>query len=70
MNAEISSIVDAQTQSEIQRHRLTRIRQRLELADCAAIVLFDLGSSAHLARDYRADGVVLLSEYPFELDYL
>jgi len=42
MNAETSSIVDAQTQSEIQRHRLTRIRQRLELADCAAIVLLEL----------------------------
>jgi Xaa-Pro aminopeptidase len=92
MNAETSAIVDTQTQSEIQRYRLYRIRQRLQLADCAAIVLFDpvniryatgtrnmqvwtmhnicrytvvfanaetvmfeLGSSAHLARDYGDD---------------
>jgi Xaa-Pro aminopeptidase len=92
MNPENPSIVDAQTQSEIQQHRLARIRERLEQADCAAIVLFDpvniryatgsrnmqvwtmhnicrytvvfahagavmfeLGSSSHLARDYGDD---------------
>ena len=88
MSAEIQPIDDEQTRSDIQQHRLSRIRQRLELDDCAAIVLFDpvniryatgsrnmqvwtmhnvcrytvvfanadtvmfeLGSSAHLARD-------------------
>jgi Xaa-Pro aminopeptidase len=92
MNAATPSIVDAQIQSGIQLHRLGRIRERLELADCPAIVLFDpvniryatgsrnmqvwtmhnvcrytvvfangetvlfeLGSSAHLARDYGDD---------------
>jgi Xaa-Pro aminopeptidase len=92
MTTELPPIVDAQTQSGIQQHRVARIRQRLQLADCAAIVLFDpvniryatgsrnmqvwtmhnvcrytvvfadaetvmfeLGSSAHLARDYGDD---------------
>ena len=41
MSAEIQPIDDEQTRSDIQQHRLSRIRQRLELDDCAAIVLFD-----------------------------
>ncbi len=92
MNPQLAPIVDAQTQSGIQRHRLNRIRQQLTQANCAAIVLFDpvniryatgsrnmqvwtmhnicrytvvfadaetvmfeLGSSAHLAREYGDD---------------
>jgi len=92
MNSATSSIVDSVTQAGIQAHRLKRICQRLEAADCPAIVLFDpvniryatgtrnmqvwtmhnicrysvvfasgetvlyeLGSSEHLAREYAAD---------------
>jgi Xaa-Pro dipeptidase len=92
MNSATVSIVDNDTQAGIQAHRLDRICQRLAVADCAAIVLFDpvniryatgtrnmqvwtmhnvcrytvvfasgetvlyeLGSSAHLARDYATD---------------
>jgi Xaa-Pro aminopeptidase len=92
MNSAVTPIVDSDTQAGIQRHRVERIRQRLALADCAAIVLFDpvniryatgtrnmqvwtmhnncryavlfengdsvlfeLGSSAHLARQHAAD---------------
>ena len=92
MNQANTPIVDCDTQSGIQRHRVERICQRLAVADCAAIVLFDpvniryatgtrnmqvwtmhnncryavlfadgdcvlfeLGSSAHLAREYVAD---------------
>ena len=92
MNSSTTSIVDSDTQSGIQAYRLRRICQRLEAADCAAIVLFDpvniryatgtrnmqvwtmhnicrytvvfacgemvlfeLGSSAHLAREHAAD---------------
>ena len=92
MNNAFSPIVDSDTQAGIQRHRVERIRQRLGLADCAAIVLFDpvniryatgtrnmqvwtmhnncryavlfengdsvlfeLGSSAHLAREHAED---------------
>ena len=92
MNSSTSSIVDGDTQYGIQAHRLQRICQRLEAADCAAIVLFDpvniryatgtrnmqvwtmhnicrytvvfasgemvlyeLGSSDHLAREHAAD---------------
>jgi len=36
-----NTIVDTDTQAGIQAHRLERICQRLQLADCAAIVLFD-----------------------------
>jgi len=92
MNSATTSIVDSVTQAGIQAHRLQRICQRLEAAECAAIVLFDpvniryatgtrnmqvwtmhnicrytvvfangetvlyeLGSSEHLARAYAAD---------------
>jgi Xaa-Pro dipeptidase len=92
MNSAMTSIVDSETQAGIQAYRLQRIGQRLEAADCAAIVLFDsvniryatgtrnmqvwtmhnicrysvvfangdtvlfeLGSSAHLARGYASD---------------
>jgi len=92
MNHAFSPIVDSDTQAGIQRHRVGRIRERLALADCAAIVLFDpvniryatgtrnmqvwtmhnncryavlfengdsvlfeLGSSAHLAREHAED---------------
>jgi len=92
MHSAAPAIVDSDTQAAIQRHRVARICQRLELADCAAIVLFDpvniryatgtrnmqvwtmhnncryavqfangdsvlfeLGSSAHLARAHAAD---------------
>lgn len=92
MNNATTSIVDSDTQAGIQAHRLERICQRLAVADCAAIVLFDpvniryatgtrnmqvwtmhnicrytvvfasgetvlyeLGSSAHLAQDYATD---------------
>jgi Xaa-Pro aminopeptidase len=92
MNSAVTPIVDSDTQAAIQHHRVERICQRLELAGCAAIVLFDpvniryatgtrnmqvwtmhnncryavlfangesvlfeLGSSAHLAREYAAD---------------
>ena len=92
MNSAMTSIVDRETQAGIQAYRLQRIGQRLEAADCAAIVLFDpvniryatgtrnmqvwtmhnicrysvvfangdtvlfeLGSSAHLAREYASD---------------
>jgi Xaa-Pro dipeptidase len=92
MNSAMTSIVDNETQAGIQAYRLQRIGQRLEAADCAAIVLFDpvniryatgtrnmqvwtmhnicrysvvfangdtvlfeLGSSAHLARGYASD---------------
>jgi len=92
MNSAVTPIVDSETQAGIQRHRVERIRQRLALADCAAIVLFDpvniryatgtrnmqvwtmhnncryavlfengdsvlfeLGSSAHLAREHAGD---------------
>jgi len=92
MNHAFSPIVDSDTQAGIQRHRVERIRDRLALADCAAIVLFDpvniryatgtrnmqvwtmhnncryavlfengdsvlfeLGSSAHLAREHAED---------------
>jgi Xaa-Pro aminopeptidase len=92
MNSATLPIVDNDTQAGIQAHRLDRICQRLAVADCAAIVLFDpvniryatgtrnmqvwtmhnicrytvvfasgetvlyeLGSSAHLARDYATD---------------
>jgi Xaa-Pro dipeptidase len=92
MNSAMTSIVDCETQAGIQAYRLQRIGQRLEAADCAAIVLFDpvniryatgtrnmqvwtmhnicrytvvfadgdtvlfeLGSSAHLARAYASD---------------
>jgi len=41
MNSASTSIVDSDTQAGIQAHRLQRICQRLEVADCAAIVLFD-----------------------------
>jgi Xaa-Pro dipeptidase len=92
MNSAVTPIVDSDTQAGIQRHRVERIRERLALADCAAIVLFDpvniryatgtrnmqvwtmhnncryavlfengdsvlfeLGSSAHLAREHAED---------------
>jgi len=92
MNSAMTSIVDGETQAGIQAYRLQQIGQRLEAADCAAIVLFDpvniryatgtrnmqvwtmhnicrysvvfangdtvlfeLGSSAHLAREYASD---------------
>jgi Xaa-Pro aminopeptidase len=92
MTKAVTPIVDSDTQAGIQRHRVERIRQRLVVADCAAIVLFDpvniryatgtrnmqvwtmhnncryallfengdsvlfeLGSSAHLAREYAED---------------
>jgi len=92
MSSAVTPIVDSDTQAGIQRHRVARIRQRLALADCAAIVLFDpvniryatgtrnmqvwtmhnncryavlfengdsvlfeLGSSAHLAREHAGD---------------
>jgi Xaa-Pro dipeptidase len=92
MNSATTTIVDGDTQAGIQAHRLRRICQRLQVADCAAIVLFDpvniryatgtrnmqvwtmhnicrytvvfasgetvlyeLGSSEHLARGYAAD---------------
>ena len=41
MNSAMTSIVDRETQAGIQAYRLQRIGQRLEAADCAAIVLFD-----------------------------
>ena len=92
MNNTVTPIVDSDTQVGIQRYRIERIRQRLGVADCAAIVLFDpvniryatgtrnmqvwtmhnncryavlfengdsvlfeLGSSAHLAREHAED---------------
>jgi len=92
MHSTTTSIVDCDTQAGIQAHRLQRICERLQVADCAAIVLFDpvniryatgtrnmqvwtmhnicrytvvfangdtvlyeLGSSEHLARDYAVD---------------
>jgi Xaa-Pro dipeptidase len=92
MNSATTTIVDGDTQAGIQAHRLRRICQRLQVADCAAIVLFDpvniryatgtrnmqvwtmhnicrytvvfasgetvlyeLGSSEHLAHGYAAD---------------
>ena len=92
MNSATTSIVDCDTQAGIQAHRLQRICQRLQAADCPAIVLFDpiniryatgtrnmqvwtmhnicrytvvfasgetvlyeLGSSEHLAREHAAD---------------
>jgi Xaa-Pro dipeptidase len=92
MNSATTSIVDSDTQAGIQAHRLRRICQRLDAAECTAIVLFDpvniryatgtrnmqvwtmhnicrytvvfasgetvlyeLGSSAHLARAQAAD---------------
>ena len=41
MNSATTTIVDGDTQAGIQAHRLRRICQRLQVADCAAIVLFD-----------------------------
>jgi Xaa-Pro dipeptidase len=41
MTSAIPPIVDADTQSGIQAHRLARICERMQLADCPAIVLFD-----------------------------
>lgn len=41
MIEDINTIVDSATQAGIQAHRLERICQRLQLADCGAIVLFD-----------------------------
>ena len=36
-----TGIIDADVEGRIQTHRLARIRERLKLADCAAIALFD-----------------------------
>ena len=41
MSEGITPIVDSETQAGIQAHRVERICQRLQAADCAAIVLFD-----------------------------
>jgi len=118
MNADTSPIVDAQTQSGIQLHRLTRIRERLEpgmresdalallvegsiqrgveypliwyredeewgaydgvfeenMVVCIECYVGELGGHGGVKLEQPvwlgADGVVLLSEYPLELDYL